>query len=760
MDIHAFDVKKLEEFLDEDMEAIHKANKVEVIIRALLPHYESGYIEKAYHEGKLKSHERKEAVSLIQDRIIHSVQSKVKNYNFIFELYDFSKYKILVNYAVKSTFYQEKKRLICETSITIYTPSNFNQRQLKGIIEIFITDIMNLAEKLNVSVYDQSEKRKKPIFKMNLSKKTKTSLFNFLTIEDREDLVQYYSHPVIQQFILNYFYPHPGGDSTRIYLDKLQKDAPVKKSLRIKTPENEWKKIVEILSPEISNENFTEIIKRNDIAGFYSGTVTENDDLCYLVFDIDVSDFFRSLFSAQTIWDLLREVVYTLIDTMIELGIEGYPTVKFSGSRGLHIIYRYQKSTLMDKYRGINLKNLFYQWPGLWELIKNKSSPIKSKTSFSKLFADSIIIYMLFKREIIIPEKIREVLGERIHQKDIFKISIFSSNEAAILIDTSPNSRGVFRTAFSVHPSSKKASIPVFDTESGKFYKKYETYKNVEEHSEISYILESIDQKLLGDLLEYSHIQNAGTVKKHDLDRLLKPNPFLPAVAFYLRFGRRFATERSLGSYFFWYNHFELKLYYEYIEHSVLRESHKEDAKAIFEELKHIVRESYLYRKDAIIRYAKAYLIDKEISYPLYKDRIQGLYYFEFYNRVKTNTLKVINPEHAVELLKDEAELRGFLQKFKHLTLIITEMISTNLKRKEEFKRHEIEAITTFRVRINFAFEYIKRLKDLKKFKDQKEKLLLNWNYLILLYNLGIMFYEKFKRFDEIRVKRKKRKND
>jgi hypothetical protein len=756
IDIYAFDIEKFDKMIEAEFEKIYHAEKIEIVIRALLPDVETEYVQKAYAEGKVKSHELKEAISLIQERIMNSMQSKVKNYNFIFELYDFSKFKILLNYTMSSVYFEGQKRLLCEVAITIYTPAAFEIRQLKAIPHIFITESINLSEKLNISVYDQSQKRKKAIFKINLTKKTKESLYDYLTKEDKEDLGAYYSRKPIQQGILHYFFPEQNYTITRITLDKLQEHLPVKKSLRVQINKNEWKKITEIITPHISNQEFTHLIEKNDIAGFYCGTVTEDDTLlCYLIFDIDVSDFFRSLFSAQTIWELLLELTSTLIETIQDLGVEGYPEVKFSGSRGLHIIYRYEQSTLIDKYRGINLKNLFYRWPGLWDLIKNQNSPIKSKTSFSKLFADSIVVYMLFRKEVSIPEKIKEVIGENIHQKDIFKISVFNSNESAILIDTSPNSKGVFRTAFSVHPSSKLVSLPIFNTEKGELIEKYERFKRVKKDSEIEHVLEYVDSNSNKDLESLSSIHKTAIITKENLERLLKPGPLLPAIAFYLRFGRRFVTERSLGSFYFWYNHFELQLYYQYIEHAVLRVSHTKSAEEIFSEIKEIVEESYLYRKKDIIDYVRLYLIEERISYPLFEDRIKGLYYFEFYNRVKTEALEVVSPDRSIELLKDDIKLKGFLQKLKHLNLIITEIISSMQRNEREYKDHEVQASVAFKVRLQFVYEYIRRLKHLEDFEDQKEKIYLNWKYLTMLFNFGVMFYKEFKRFDKISLKRK-----
>ena len=93
------------------------------------------------------------------------------------------------------------------------------------------------------------------------------------------------------------------------------------------------------------------------------------------------------------------------------MGIKGFPLIKFSGSRGVHIIYRYkddEENALNDELKRLNLKTYFYSFPGLFELIKINSSPLKSKATFSRLIADSLITHAVFKTTILLPQEIKE----------------------------------------------------------------------------------------------------------------------------------------------------------------------------------------------------------------------------------------------------------------------------------------------------------------------------------------------------------------
>ena len=124
----------------------------------------------------------------------------------------------------------------------------------------------------------------------------------------------------------------------------------------------------------------------------------------------------------------------------------------FSGSRGVHLLYKIAPNTITFEYGYMNFWEL-YILPGQKSLVKNQKTLIRSRYTFARILIESIILYTIENLSIEkIPQIIRENLGI-LRVMDLFKLSPFDQNQVGILIDSSSNNGSVHRI-FSIHPRS------------------------------------------------------------------------------------------------------------------------------------------------------------------------------------------------------------------------------------------------------------------------------------------------------------------
>jgi hypothetical protein len=702
----------------------------------------------ALRNGKIKSHEISEIAATIAKQIRNSYNSKVADFNKNFERIKSYKKHIIFEVNSHSFNVKNKRRNVVEISINIADVYSLNQKDFRLLIHLFISEPSHLSELLSISIFGLKEGIKYPIFYHKFRKVKKTEVYTFLTLSEKRNLLKYYSNPIIQKLVLQYLYP-TGDNICRVTLDKLRKDLPVKKSLRIERFKDEYIKITEVLKNDISNEDFNEIIESNNIADFYCGTSDIEGNLTYMVFDLDVSDFFKLRFSDNVIWKFLLNVCAALIEVIKKLGFKNYPLIKWSANRGLHILLRYNIPNLRDDLNRVNLQNFFYQFPGLWELIKNFKSPLKSMSSLSRLLADSIVTYLLYLGSIEIPSEIQEVFGNKLHPKELFRLNV-NTNDLAILFDTSPNSNGVIRTGFSVHPTTGLVSIPIFDCETGTFFEDIFDVQTLKEEAKMSSILYHIEKK---DYWydRYLQFKKSTIITKGDIENLFLPNSLLPIIAIVLRFSRRYVFERSVASFYYWYNYYLIKFYFEYIENMSIITT-QENKFEIFNLIQKITEECKIVNSKYVIELERKLLFDNKISGSIFIDRLKGLYHFEFNYRINPKPILEKQISLIKNFLLEKAARRQFMEEFKALSLIITEIFSRIITNpKMIFERRKKALIILFLQLKQFSKVYKKVSQKIDKSDEIMVICFDLWTF-IHLYNVFALFLKNYYRFDKIRL--------
>lgn len=753
----AFDTRDLSAWIDKLFEDLQNSIDPKITINYLLPNHLSPQIRSAYQEGVIKSHELHEIVDDLCSQIESFVHSKVSNIHDTFQ--KFSKLTDLCefHYGLHHKKIGEYERKIVQATVKILTPNNLSFKILLTILRVlFLGNITDFAEDITIifkfPITPSKTEPQSQLEKLTFAKVSRDELQTFLTLDDKDDVVLYYAKNFIKNSILAYFYPHGNREpNTRITIDKLQIEIPPTKSLRIKQYKDEYVRLADMIRPDMTTGEYGRIIAQNNIEGFYAGSINIEGNLCYMIFDIDVSGFLRSFLSRNDLWLLILNIANALMLSARELGIEGVPLIKFSGSRGVHIVYRYEKDILSDKMRRLNLDNYFYHFPGLWDLLKKRNSPLQSATSFSRLIADAIATYTVFFRKIPLPESVNQ-LG-RIHQKEIFTLSSFSTNELAILIDTSPCSKGVFRTAFSLHPGTGYASIPINNTKTGKICREYRDYNALLDDATPENIQQHIKMRDK-TYKRYFQISDAAVIKKQDIETLMEPHKLLPVIAFILRFTRRYALERPIGSFFYWYEYYLVRYTFEYIQKLVL--SDDKSADHLINKIGRITREASISTRTFIIDYTRQFF-NNTIAYPIFRDRIKGLYHFEFFYRVSPAPITMENASRIEELLGDEQERTYFLKKFEHIFLIFLDIFSIASRNPERISSRQ-EKVIREHYRHMVEFQELKALIRKKVYlKNESQFAVRELLMFIIMYNILVEFIKKYFRFSKIKVKKPER---
>ena len=379
---YSFSTGPMKEKVRDKIEAIRASGSITIVLRFLIPHVDTDYLLKARTESVLKSHEFKEVTLILESRIKSAIYSKVESYNKYFEKFKPYKRNLILNASTKTYHVRQQdelvKRSVVEVKFRVHDSSRLNSNDFTTLILLFIEGPIHFSEKIVAIIRDKEDADNNFVYHA-FKKELHSETSSILTLRDKERIFEYYNDELVQNIIVEFLNPSKKR-ACKVTLDKLRKELPVRKSLRVETKKNSYEKISELLEINISREELSRYIKDNYIAGFYAGTLDLDDNLKFLIVDIDVSRFFRALFSQQVVWELLLQVTSSLIEVGRTMGIQGYPLVKFSGSRGMHIVYKYQdddENRISDELKRINLSTYFYSFPGFHELVRIGNSPLK-----------------------------------------------------------------------------------------------------------------------------------------------------------------------------------------------------------------------------------------------------------------------------------------------------------------------------------------------------------------------------------------------
>jgi hypothetical protein len=172
--------------------------------------------------------------------------------------------------------------------------------------------------------------------------------------------------------------------NAEITLDVAKPDkAPQKR--RTVTVRDTKMKFHQIISKDTPYESYKEVIQENDIIGIYCSVRSTNNDLLYLLIDIDISTLLSNMFSPQIIWELTLNIAKEINTVAQNLGLPPFKMI-YSGSRGIHLLYAMDYDAISDIENHVNLPELSDNTllPGLTSLKKEAISSLKDKFKFGK----------------------------------------------------------------------------------------------------------------------------------------------------------------------------------------------------------------------------------------------------------------------------------------------------------------------------------------------------------------------------------------
>ncbi len=529
---------------------------------------ETPIVRKFYRENILKSHEVKTVCTKINNKIGSLLEKKSSSLQE-----SLSKFKRFHKYlAIIYKKYPYRNPPEFKIYIKLFELKKFNSKIVFAIVSEFNLKPMGYCEKINFTISKMLKDGSNPVIihDVDILKERISEIDGILTMKDKDEVFEFYSHPDVKKILFQYIFPEGKSSNlkTEITFSQLRYNTQPQKRRQIELRNGQYQNLHDILSPYTTLQEFREIVKRNHICTFYT-SVRELSPrkvgrrMITALIDLDMSNFLRNLLDKNTVWKFTTSVVKEITKNLIYFGFPK-PLILFSGKRGIHLLYWLSQDALDDSYNYIDLSEM-HSLPGQKSLVKNVKSLIHSRFSFMKNFFEAILLYTILNIEpTVIPEKLSKILAP-IKQSDLFKLSVHSSNDVALLLDTSSNNSSVHKV-FSFHRSSGLISIPLSDPFTGDIAEEYELYENVLNAANPEVVLENLNQ---GNKISY--FQKPPQISRLTIQNSLLPQKGLLQVFYYLmRFGSKWIMERSKGSDYFWGRFYQLRSSYNHLYSNLL----------------------------------------------------------------------------------------------------------------------------------------------------------------------------------------------
>lgn len=499
-------------------------------------------------------------------------------------------------------------------------------------------------------------------------------------------------------------------------------------------------------------EKYKEIIKENNIAGIYCSVRSTNDEILYLLIDIDIPSMFFTMFPRQVIWQIVLNFISALRKVVAHFGLPPFK-VSFSGVKGAHLLWAVSPNAILDYEHHVNLPELSEgDIPGLRVLKKEKISTLNDAFKFTKSLLQSLLLYTVYRGNISIPKEIIKKL-KVFYPYQLFRLSPDSKNILSILLDCSSQSKGVFRL-FSPHPISRAVSIPISDLNENKIMEKYESYQNLIEEAKIDKVLERFDNNDIKLFLQYPNY-----ITRDHIRDLLRPDNLYPAFEILLRFGVMYSIERSPASFGFWQRFYELKSFYNYIERFAFAfddelNKGKESREIELEYINAMGTRLEIKQIDNVLSLLRLYLIQAKISFPILKQLFSTLYYTEFFFDLKSNIFLRKNQENLISLFSNEMQFSNFLNQTTHLFNIAADtIIHIILAENTQYSDNQLRTIQQFSDNslslLELARSYLSDLRQNLDSIDKEEKLLYTVYFVSNLYFATRDFLREFHNIGE-----------
>ncbi len=252
-------------------------------------------------------------------------------------------------------------------------------------------------------------------------------------------------------------------------------------------------------------------------------------------------------------------------------------------------------------------------------------------------------------------------------------------------------------------------------------------------------VIERFDNNDIDLFLQYPNY-----ITRDHIRELLRPDNLYPSFEILLRFGVKYAIERSDPSFGFWHRFYELKSFYNYTEQIAFsfELEDPEKSKLIKSELEHIEAMGtrlQIKQIDSILILFRLYLSESKISFPILKQMLNTLYYTEFFFDLKSNIFLRKNQENLITLFTNEMQFTNFLQQTTHLFNIAADTITRIvLGKSTNYSSGQLTTLQQFNDNtlslLEWARFYLGDLRQDLNSPDKEEKLLCTIYFVSNLY--------------------------
>jgi hypothetical protein len=706
-------------------------------------------IMKHYGEGTIKSHEFDAIVDKITDMVKSAIALMTGKMAFTINYYEVLRNAISIHHNEEFTQENEKHTQRIDTILMHFSAPLLEIKDMVAFLNLWNLGEFCFAKQVSLefTALEKGRSKKRTLINKQLEKGKIVDSQQFLTPTD-SGLVE---HSCYQKILNTYMFPEGFHSKAEITLDLAQEEILPKKR-RMVALQGRKARFHDMLSKYTPYEKYKEIVKENNIAGVYCSVRSTNDEILYLLIDIDVPSMFFTMFPRQVVWQLILNVVNALKKTVAQFRLPPFK-ISFSGNKGVHLLWAVSPNAILDYERHVNLPELSEgDIPGIGVLKKEKVSTINDGFKFTKRLLQSILLYTIYRGYISIPKEIIKKL-RIFYPYQIFRLSKDSKNYLSILLDTSSQNKGVFRL-FSPHPTSKRVSIPISDLEQNEVLEKYHSIQTVLEDAKIENVLERFDNDDIELFLQYPNY-----ITRAHIRDLLRPDALYPTFEVLHRFGVMYAIERSGPSFGFWHRFYELKSFYNYCErfafsYNNMREEGTEHFEREMEYIEAMGKKLQIKQIDNILPLLRLALTENRIPFPVVKAMLINLYYTEFFFDLKSNIFLRKNHENLLSLFSNELQFSNFLNQATHLFNIAADtIIRIVLGNDTHYSDHQIHTIQQFNDQsialLELARTYLGDIRQNLKDPDKEEKLLYTVFFVSNLYFTTRDFLREFHNIGE-----------
>ncbi len=695
--------------------------------------------------SKIKSHEFDAIVEKVADMVRNSIALVANKIAHTIKYYKYFKNSIFIQHTIQYSEddlnHSQRNDIITMSFLTEY----LDIQDVIGFLNLWNLQELCVAKHIEITfhVVKKGTANDIPLLTSYLEKKDLAEVQDYLSIEDSEIL----HHPCYFKILKSFMFPEGFQSKAEITLDIAQETLAPKKRRTVMYDSGRKGKFHEILTNLTPYKKYSQIIRENNISGIYCSVRSTNDEILYLLIDIDVPSLFYAIFSRQIVWQLILNIVDALKLVVSRFGLPPFK-VMFSGAKGVHLLWSLDRQAIVDYERHVNLPELSNRTiPGIRNLKREKVSSVNDMFKFTKTLLQSILLHTVYKGNIKIPQEIIQKL-KVYHPYQIFRLSPDSKNCLSILLDCSSQAKGVFRL-FSPHPSTRLVSIPLSDLNTeDSVMEKYRNYQMVVEDARIENVLQRFEKNEIELFLQFPNF-----ISRRQIRKMLRPDNLFPTFSILLRFGVMYSIERSPPSFGFWFRFYELKSFYEYVEKSIY--FYKEEfAQDIIEYLENVALNLNIKNSENITQILIHYMIEKKISYPVARQLISNLYYKEFFFDLKSNIFLRENQDNLLTLFSEQIQFSNFLNQAENLfNLAVNAVITLIISNHQNLPKHQQTALKQFNseslLLLDLTRTYLSELRSDKGSIDKEQQLIDTIYFISQLYFSSIVFLNKFYNLQE-----------